>query len=88
MKGGICLIMKADDFVKEVEFEDDDDEEGKEVTRGYTNFELIKKEVEYLKQGINLIIRALNDNDIKIKETIPPFLDEEVTAAMELENKD
>lgn len=82
------MVIKADDLVKDLEFTDEEDEKGKEVIRGYTNFEKLSKEVEHLKQIVNLCVKALDDNEIRLKEGIPFFTDEDVNNALELENKD
>lgn len=56
-------MIKADDKEK---YEDlGEDEQSK-----FTNFELLKAEVEVLKESIDEIIAILNYNDIERKETI------------------
>jgi hypothetical protein len=85
MKGGKFFIMKADDLVKIIEFKNDEDEEGKEVTKKYTQFEFLSKKVEVLESIVNLCVRALADNNINIKEIVPTF--ENVDVLDRLENE-
>lgn len=68
-------MIKADDLVTYEE------EDGKVKANSFTNFELLQKEVEVLKDTINVLTGILRDNGMNRKDldlNAPYFNDEEV----------
>lgn len=53
------------------------DEKGKKRKADFTNFELLQKDVEHLKEIVNTLSEILRDNNIMKKED-PPYFDQEV----------
>lgn len=66
-----------------------EDENGKVKAETYTNFELLQKEVEVLKDTLNVLAGILRDNNLERKDMdikAPYFDEDEVLSRLESES--